>query len=194
MNEGNEGRMFDPTRDMKTEQVKRDFKRDVLAHAGKAWPYLNMAHWYRRRGLHNAAGKTYNYYPNARECYDKAVSIQDDSPYCLSCRAIFLATCPDAGFRDGQMALSDARRAMELVKGTARMTISGKRYRHYFQALAAAYAETGDFARAIESQQEALTHAEKNGNTATRQDVERMRARLELYLIRAIELPTLGVS
>lgn len=54
--------------------------------------------------------------------------------------ATFLATCPDESMRDGKEALTEATRACELAK-----------WAHWedLEALAAAYAEIGDFGRAI---------------------------------------------
>ena len=80
---------------------------------------------------------------------DSAESIKlcpsDHTAYSL--RALIWATCPNKRFRDGKRAVESARRACELLewKGPASMT-----------ALAAAYAETGNFQEAVRWQAKAL--------------------------------------
>jgi tetratricopeptide (TPR) repeat protein len=69
-------------------------------------------------------------------------------------RAWLRATCPDAAFRDGQKAIEDAKRACGIMKwGGA----------NAFDALAAAYAEVGDFQSAIKYEQQAITIAGSGG-------------------------------
>ena len=78
-----------------------------------------------------------------------------------------LATCPEERLRDGRAALEYALKACAL---------DGKKA-YYLGTLAAAYAEVGDFARAVEWQQKALDlrvgYSDK--------DVEKARQRLALY-------------
>ncbi len=59
-----------------------------------------------------------------------------------------LATCPVAKFRDGRAAVDSAKTACEL---------SGWKNPRYIATLAAAYAETGDFDRAAQGQERALS-------------------------------------
>ena len=67
----------------------------------------------------------------------------------LNGRAWFEATCPDSRFRNGQQAVTDARKAV---------AYGGPNKANYLGTLAAAYAETGDFDSAIRYEQEAMTH------------------------------------
>jgi hypothetical protein len=77
------------------------------------------------------------------------------------------ATCPDGKYRDGKAAVEDAKRACEL---------SGWKLAEQIDTLAAAYAEVGDFAKAVEYQEQALADkgfVKEHGKGA--------RERLELY-------------
>ncbi|HST31438.1 MAG TPA: tetratricopeptide repeat protein [Chthoniobacterales bacterium] len=65
----------------------------------------------------------------------------------LNWRASLRATCPDASFRDGKVAVQDAKRACEMSKW---------KYADYIDTLAAAYAESGDFDSAVRYEQQAI--------------------------------------
>lgn len=76
------------------------------------------------------------------------------------------ATCPNRAYRNGQFALDDAKRACRLDQwenGT------------YLETLAAAYAETGDFANAQKFEQKAIAKMDDPG------DVARGQKRLVLF-------------
>jgi tetratricopeptide (TPR) repeat protein len=62
-------------------------------------------------------------------------------------RAWFLATCPNASFRNGPIAVTEGREAVALSHDDP----------YALDALAAAYAETGDFSQASEEELQALT-------------------------------------
>ncbi len=76
-----------------------------------------------------------------------------------------LATCPDAASRNGKQAVINATKACELTDW---------KNAGYLDTLAAAYAEAGDFEKAVEWQTKVLHLAGEQGSDA-------YRARLELY-------------
>src|SRR5206468_12877415 len=79
-----------------------------------------------------------------------------DSPRMLDESAWLLATHPDPKVRDGARAVELAERAC---------TLSERRVPIMLDTLAAAYAEAGDFARAIAAVEEALKRAHSAGDT-----------------------------
>jgi tetratricopeptide (TPR) repeat protein len=82
--------------------------------------------------------------------------------------AWFLATCPDGKIRDGKKAVELAKKAVAQ---------SGKVVSwSYRDTLAAAYAEAGDFEKAVAEQQKAL-----EDKTVSKDERKKMEARLELY-------------
>jgi tetratricopeptide (TPR) repeat protein len=82
-------------------------------------------------------------------------------------RAWFLATCPDASFRNGPQAVQDAKIACKLTNWTDEGAID---------SLALAYAEVGDFDSAVRYAQQAL--AVKN---ISAEDSKRIQRHLELF-------------
>jgi Flp pilus assembly protein TadD len=79
--------------------------------------------------------------------------------------AAIYATCPNAKYRDGKKAVENASKAQQLSGGSEYTTLG---------TLAAAYAESGDFAKAREFQEKAINLAPEKSN-------QEMRSRLELY-------------
>jgi protein O-mannosyl-transferase len=79
--------------------------------------------------------------------YRRLIEEQPDDPRLLSALAWILATWPDAGVRDPVTALALANRAHLLTDGTDPLSL---------QALAAAYAEAGRFAEAVDAVETAL--------------------------------------
>jgi tetratricopeptide (TPR) repeat protein len=106
-------------------------------------------------------------YVKAQADFEMAVRLERDSAVPLNAYAWFLATCREAKCRDGKKAIALARHACELSKWK-----TGS----YIDTLAAAYAESGDFAQALRYEKQALAiaaYAEAEGAAA--------RARLKLY-------------
>jgi tetratricopeptide (TPR) repeat protein len=81
-------------------------------------------------------------------------------------RAWSWATCPDAKYRDGDRAVESASKACKLTEGKRPVPMA---------ALAAAYAEKGDFDLAVTWQQKAQRFAKDDD------EKEKLRRRLELY-------------
>ena len=82
-------------------------------------------------------------------------------------RAWLLATCPEAAHRDGKRAVESATRACELTKW---------KHAGYVDTLAASYAETGDFDKAVHWQRKAVELLPKDSDERSG-----MEDRLKLY-------------
>jgi tetratricopeptide (TPR) repeat protein len=90
-------------------------------------------------------------YKRAIEDYDNALEKAPDTIKAINSLAWLLATCPDPEFRDGKRALILAKRGKELNPGS-----------YNLDTLAVAYAENGDFQKAIETQKEVIRLLEEN--------------------------------
>jgi tetratricopeptide (TPR) repeat protein len=97
--------------------------------------------------------------------FDNAMRRESDNVMALNCLAWLLATAPDAAMRDGKRATEAALRAVKLEDAKQWDTID---------TLAAALAETGKFAAAIRSQEEAI-------RLAPAEEHEDLKSRLALY-------------
>ncbi len=86
-------------------------------------------------------------YEQALADFDRAIRTEPGYVHAYNDRAWLRATCPEARFRDGKAAVADATRACDL---------DGWRDPDLVDTLAAAHAETGAFARAVEVQEKAL--------------------------------------
>ena len=116
------------------------------------------------------ARKAKREFEKALEAYNRAVDIRDVAPdgklaTAWNSRAWLAATCPNAKYRNPKQAVEDAKKACEL---------SGWNDSYSLDVLAAAYAETGDFANAVQWQTKAIERISPAAKTKLAQ-------RLDLY-------------
>lgn len=116
-----------------------------------------------RRNLELAQSNRENILSAIAERRDVLVSRPKDVSL-LNETALLLATVPHSSARDGQEAIELAQRAMALSDGK-RPEILG--------TLAAAYAETGQFAQAVQTARKAVELATQQNNTAMAEAIER---------------------
>jgi tetratricopeptide (TPR) repeat protein len=151
---GNRGVVYDDLHDH--ERATADFNQALAIDPNFAMAYNN-------RGATNS---TLGCFAQAEADFRQALAICPDDPTTLENLAFLQATCPDARFRDGQRAFASASRAYQL---------QGIRDPYFTaNALAAAYAECGDFPKAI------LWQA-KTVEFAPTADTALQSARLELF-------------
>jgi tetratricopeptide (TPR) repeat protein len=103
----------------------------------------------------------------AIEDLDESILLDRKNPYPYCLRATIKATCPVDKFRDGKQALKDAKRGCELT--------SWKNGWH-LEALAAAYAELGEYPEAVKWQSKAI-----DDEAFFRSRGDSARSRLELF-------------
>jgi tetratricopeptide (TPR) repeat protein len=124
----------------------------IRQHPQDSVAYLNRG---RRHHWNGSFGK-------ALTDFDTSISIDPTIAYAFCAHASLRATCPDETFRNGQMALEDARTALKLAERAGQL-IGDWRHRLYLQVLAAAHAENAGFNEAIAIQATALELALTNG-------------------------------
>src|SRR5947208_473870 len=105
--------------------------------------------------------------------YEKALEISPRSVSALTNLAWLLATCSNASFRNGTKALELAREADQLSGGTNTFVL---------HALAAAYAESGQFGKAIEIARAAMQLAQTQGDNSLAGALQQEIALYELAL------------
>ena len=101
-------------------------------------PKIEMVHYRRGQAYHGLKE-----YAKAHEDFEEALKQDPDYPNLLNSWAWQLATCPEAKYRNGRL-------AVRLAKKT-----------NHFETLAAAYAEVGEFEDAIATQKRVIQGLEK---------------------------------
>jgi tetratricopeptide (TPR) repeat protein len=121
------------------------------ANSASALPDLNAAiklngtdsEAYRLRGIIH---KVAHQYEKSLADYEKAIALDPKSPNAYGTAAYLLSVCPMPKYRDGAKAVRYSTKACELTEWQDAREI---------EVLAAAYAETGDFDKAIQFQKQA---------------------------------------
>ena len=131
-----------------------------LSRAIELKPAYGIA-WYNRGNVHLQMGR----HQPALDDYARALELRPQDARVHNTIAWVRATSPDVNVRDGQIALSAARRALEL---------SGRQDIGILQTLAAAHAEARQFDEAVKWQNKALALSPPNAK-------EEARSRLKLY-------------
>ena len=141
----------------KYDEAIQDYTAAIDLRDSNALSYRNRAVAYTRKKA----------YDKAVADYEKAVELAPGVAYAQNGYAWILSTCPEDKLRDGKKAVKHALKACELTE-----------YKNggYLDTLAAAYAENGEWAKAIEWQEKALKS--KDFPVA---DIEAGRKRLELF-------------
>lgn len=107
-------------------------------------------------------------YQEALQDFDRALELNPLYTMALQNKAWLLATCPQDDIRDGEAALAAAKKAID-QRGTR---VAGD-----LKALAAAYAESGDFENAVKHQQTVVDMVEADAEAQEKEILQMYRAK-----------------
>jgi tetratricopeptide (TPR) repeat protein len=109
--------------------------------------------------VHNIVGTVFVQQGNVREGieeWQKVLVVEPENGNAMNNLAWVFATSPDASVRNGTQAVRLAEQALRISRGRIPLV---------FRTLAAAYAETGRFAEAIQTAQQGIEIADSEGNS-----------------------------
>ncbi len=135
-----------------------DFDEAIRLDPKYAHPYGNRA---------EARSKIKQYAGTVRD-FEEALRLAPTMDWLHRDYAFFRATCPESTYRDGKKAVELAQKGIELAGKDADWK--------YHATLAAAFAEAGQFDKAVEEQPKAL-----EDKSLDREDRDKMEQRLKLY-------------
>ncbi len=121
----------------KDEAAVAHYAEAVRRHPGYVGAHHNLGNVLCRLGKYDAAAAQ----------YAEAIRLDPGYAEAYNASAMLMAACPEAKFREGKKAVQFATRACELTKG---------KEPRFFNTLAAAQAESGDFDAAVKSQVRAI--------------------------------------
>ncbi|MDE0940498.1 MAG: tetratricopeptide repeat protein, partial [Pirellulales bacterium] len=141
----------------KTEQAIDDFTQVVLL----APHFVPVFH--RRGANYEKLGK----FDRAEEDFNQAITLNPKDAQGYNNLAWLQATCFDPAFRDGKKALANAKKAMTLFSNDNFFVLD---------TMAAAYAEAGQYKKAVEWQLKAIEQAPENAKEPLTERLERYQA------------------
>ncbi len=146
-------------------QLKLDYGKAISDYDAAIRLDPKIAKWFVARGMAYGAMEDFD---GALGDYDAAIRLDLKESQPLVLRAWLTATCPDPRIRNGKKSLKDAKKACELTDWKDGASLG---------ALAAAYAENGDFLNAVKWQKKAIDLVPQN----QKRQQSILRYRLTLY-------------